>query len=67
MIEEIEKLKIEKELNYIDALVYWSELNNIDIELIADMVKKDLILKGKIELEAEELNIIKKEGNRLPV
>ena len=66
MVEEIERLRIEKNFNYIDAIIYWSEINNVDIDLIAELIKKDSILKGKIEIEAEELNIIRKEGNRLP-
>lgn len=65
-VYEIERLKKEKEINYIDAVLYWCEENNIEIELIADYIKKDNMLREKIQVDAENLNFIKR-GSRLPI
>lgn len=64
--EEIERLCSSKHIDYIDAVLLWCEQRNIEIELIANHIKKDHVLKSKIQLEAENLNILKK-GARLPI
>jgi hypothetical protein len=46
---------------YIDALVHFSEKNGIEIETIAQIVKKSSILKEKIRTEAVTLKMVKKE------
>ncbi len=48
---------------YIDALVHYSEKNGIEIESIAQIVKKSSILKEKIRTEAVTLKMVKKEEN----
>lgn len=48
---------------YIDALVHYSEKNGIEIETIAQIVKKSSILKEKIRTEAVTLKMVKKEEN----
>jgi hypothetical protein len=63
---EIEKMCQEKSIEYIDAVVLWCEKNNIEVEYAANLIKKDPLFKAKIEIEAENLNIIKKQA-RLPI
>jgi hypothetical protein len=63
---EIENLCREKDIEYIDAVVFWCEKNNLDIETAAYWIKKDPVMKSKIQYEAENLNIIKR-GSRLPI
>ena len=65
-VEEIEYICREKNIEYIDAVVMWCEKNNLDVEIAAYWIKKDLSMKMKIQAEAENLNIIKR-GARLPV
>jgi len=65
-VEEIEKLCRTKNIEYIDAVVYWCEKNKIEIEYIAGFIKKDPVFKSKIQAEAENLNILKR-GARLPI
>lgn len=65
-LKDIEILKKEKEINYIDAIVEWCKDNNIEIDIIAEYIKKDNMLRSKIQFEAENLNYLKK-GNRLPI
>jgi hypothetical protein len=65
-LKDIEVLKKEKEINYIDAVIEWCDNNEIEIDVIAEYIKKDIMLRSKIQFEAENLNYIKK-GNRLPI
>jgi uncharacterized protein YeaC (DUF1315 family) len=65
-VEEIEFMCREKSIEYIDAVVLWCERNNLEVETAAYWIKKDLVMKSKIQVEAENLNIIKK-GARLPL
>jgi hypothetical protein len=46
------------EMNYIDAIVYFCEQNNIDLESVPKLISKPL--KEKIKYEAMELNFLKK-------
>jgi len=65
-IEEIEKLCISKNIEYIDAVVFWCESNKIEVEVAASWIKKEPAMKSKIQTEAENLNILKR-GARLPI
>ena len=65
-IQEIETLCQDKNIEYIDAVVYWCEKNNVEVEYAAALIKRDPVFKSKIEVEAENLNILKK-GARLPI
>ena len=64
-VEEIEKLCISRNMEYIDAVVHWCEKNKIEVELAADWIRKNPALKSKIQAEAEDLNVLKR-GARLP-
>jgi hypothetical protein len=46
---------------YIDALVEYAERNNVEIETIAQIVKKSSILKEKIRSEAVTLRMVQKD------
>lgn len=48
-------------ISYIDALVEYSTKNDLEIESVAKIIKKSNILKIKIEDEAIENNLIKKQ------
>lgn len=65
-VEEIETLRCEKNVEYIDAVVLWCQKNNLEIETAAHWIKHDPAMKAKIQAEAEKLNIIK-HGARLPI
>ncbi len=57
--QEIENLvQINIEMNYIDAIIYFCEENNIDLESVPKLISKPL--KEKIKYEAMELNFLKK-------
>ena len=65
-VEEIEVLCRDKNIEYIDAIVFWCEKNNLEVETAAYWIKKDPVMKSKVQLEAENLNILKR-GARLPI
>lgn len=65
-VAEIEKLCSDKNIEYIDAIVFWCERNNLEVETAAYWIKKDPVMKHKIQAEAENLNILKR-GARLPL
>ena len=51
---------------YIDAIVEFSERNDIEIEVVGEVIRRSPILKAKIHVEAEELNMVDRVA-RLPV
>ena len=65
--EEIESLVlVNTEMNYIDAIVYFCELNAIDLESVPKLISKPL--KEKIKYEAQELNFLKRSSRaKLPL
>lgn len=63
---DIEQICQEKRLDYIDAVVHWCESKNLDIEYGALLVKKDAVMKSKIQVLAENINVLKKTA-KLPV
>ena len=58
----IEQCVSRTELGYMDAIVHLCEKNNIEIEDIKKFISP--VIKGKIEVEAQKINYIKK-GNSL--
>jgi hypothetical protein len=65
--QEIENLvQVNIEMNYIDAIVYFCEQNNIDLEFVPKLISKPL--KEKIKYEAMELNFLKRSSRaKLPL
>ena len=57
--EEIETLvQVNKNMNYIDAIVHFCDKNSIDVESVPKLIPKPL--KEKIRGEAMELNFLKR-------
>jgi len=65
MAKEIEKLT-RSGSDIIDAVVHVCSKYNIDIETAASLIKKDAALKSKLQIEAENMNILKRSA-RLPI
>ena len=65
--ENIESLVLEnKDMNYIDAIVFFCDKNNIDVESVPKLISKPL--KEKIKYDAQQLNFMKKTSRaKLPV
>ena len=54
---EIEKIVAEEKINYIDAIVHYCELNELDVESVTKLVSKPL--KEKLKWDATRLNFMK--------
>lgn len=65
-VKEIEKIVTQKNIDFFEAVIYYCEINNIEVETAAALVKQNSVLKAKIQYEAENLNMIRKSA-RLPI
>ena len=65
--QEIENVVLDNEdMSYIDAVVFFCEQNNIDVESVSKLISKPL--KEKIKGEAMELNFLKRSSRaKLPL
>ncbi len=65
--EEIETLvQVNKDMNYIDAIVHFCDQNSIDLESVPKLIPKPL--KEKIKYQASELNFLKRSSlAKLPI
>ena len=63
---EIEKIVIEENFNYIDAILHFCEINSLEVESVTKLISKPL--KEKLKYDAVNLNFIKKTSRaRLPL
>ena len=63
---EIEKIVIEENLNYIDSIIHYCEINEFDVESITKLISKPL--KEKLKWDAIRLNFMKRTSNaKLPI
>jgi ATP-dependent Clp protease ATP-binding subunit ClpA len=63
---EVEKIVAEENINYIDAICYYCEINNIEVETIAKLISKPL--KERLKWDAIRLNFMKKTSRaKLPI
>jgi hypothetical protein len=50
-------------VSYIDALVEYAKIKNVEIETIAEIVKKSTIMKEKVRSEAVCMKLVKTDNN----
>lgn len=60
---EIEKIRNNGEVNYMDAVIHYCEKMNLEIESIGEFIRKNALLKAKIQEEAEQLNFLEKSAH----
>jgi phosphopantetheine adenylyltransferase len=65
-VKEIERIVVNKKIEFFEAVLLYCEENNIEVETAASLVKQNVVLKAKIQYEAENLNLIKR-SSRLPI
>ena len=63
---EIDKIAQDKRLTYIDAVVHYCEVNGVEIETAASLIKGSAKMKAKVQLDAEEQNYLPK-TRKLPI
>ena len=63
---EIEKIVAEEKLNYIDAIVHYCEVNELEVDSVTKLVSKSL--KERLKWDAIRLNFMKKTSRaKLPL
>lgn len=63
---EIESIVASENMNYIDAIVHYCELNNLEVESVTKLISKPL--KERLKWDATRLNFMKKTSRaRLPL
>ena len=63
---EIEKIVAEDEINYIDAICHYCEINGLEVDSISKLVSKPL--KERLKYDAINLNFMKKTARaKLPL
>lgn len=64
--EEVERIRQKDKADYMEAILGFCEQNDIDIEVAANYINTNVLMKAKIQEEAEELNYLEKTA-RLPI
>ena len=54
---EIEKIVSQEQLNYIDAIVHYCEINNLEVDSVTKLISKPL--KERLKWDATRLNFMK--------
>ena len=63
---DIEKIVVDEDLNYIDAIIHYCEINNIEVESVTKLISKPL--KERLMWDAIRLNFMKKTSRaKLPL
>lgn len=62
---KVEKIANELKISYMDAIVWYCEKNDIEVETAAKLINSKI--KQAIALEASDLNMMKEKINSLPV
>ena len=57
--QEVEKIVLNnKEMNYIDGVIHYCDINEIELETVPKLISKPL--KEKLKYDAQKLNFIKR-------
>lgn len=65
-LQEIEALVKDKRMEYIDAVIHFCNEQGIEIETAAQLIKSSMVMKAKIQGEAENLGYLQKSA-KLPL
>lgn len=66
IFSEIDDIAKSNNGDYMSAIIVYCEKNDVEIESIAKYIKKNVVLKAKLQQEAEDLNYLNKMP-RLPI
>jgi hypothetical protein len=56
--QDVEKVAFENKMNYIDAIIFYCEKNEIELESVPKLISKPL--KEKLKYDAQKLNYMRK-------
>ncbi len=57
-LTEVERMVADEGMGYMDSVIEWCSLKNIEIESMASVIANNSIIKAKIQLEAENLHFL---------
>jgi hypothetical protein len=57
-MQDVDNLVLHNGLTYIEAIVHWAELKGLDLDYVAGLAASNLVLKSRLQSEAEDLNFI---------
>ena len=63
---DIRNIVNKKGTSWLEAVVIYCEEYDIEVETVSTLIKKNELLRAKIEEEAESLNLIEK-SDKLPI
>ncbi len=66
VIREIRSLVEENNISYMDAALHFIEVSGLESDVVAEILRKDELIKAKLQEEAEDLHFLKK-TDRLPI
>ena len=49
------------DVSFTEAIIIWSEGNNVELELISAIIKKNVMLKSRVEEDARSRNLLKRQ------
>lgn len=64
-VREINEIARRNGMDYMDAVIYYCEKNNIEIETAASLVKSNLKMKTALQTQAQRLNYLPKPKSKL--
>lgn len=65
-LQEIETLVKDKKMEYIDAVIHYCNEQGIELETAASLIKSSMVMKAKIQDEAENLGYLQRSA-KLPL
>jgi hypothetical protein len=65
--KDIDLIVREKSITYFEAVIHYCEVNNLEVETAASLIKQNGTLKAKIQIDAENVNMVKRTGSKLPI
>lgn len=66
ILREVENY-VNNDVSLIDAIVYYAERYDIEIELLGDIIRRSVVLKSKVRDDAERLNLLEEKTAKLPI
>lgn len=66
ILKEVEKYT-NKDVSLIDALVYYADKHQLEIELIGEIIRRSVVFKAKVRDDAERLNLLEEKTAKLPI
>ena len=49
-----------KDISFCEAITMWCEKNNVELELLSGIIKKNVALKARVEEDARKRNLLKR-------